>query len=244
MEAPNVRIHYANQIFSGQNPLSPTNVNNADFPSSLPVHPIGPNMSVSDTDFLISSTEDIGVDEWSRMFRFAGVATYEGIVIRDPFNQLASRMKLFDDFGILWGMEKSAFIGGFAALWMGHLRRALRDDPDTMFVDYNEWFDSEAYRRSICERWGDRWGLTFDDKYLNVVTDHGKGSSFDARAFDGRGQGMRVHARWETFKNTPEFWDALASGGIDFVTLLEDYYRRTTYLREPIDLLARRVTHR
>lgn len=236
------RIHYANQACCGQNPLAIQNVNNEDFPSGLRVKPIAPSMSVSDTDFLISSTEDVPVGEWNLTYHFPGVEAYEGVVIRDPFNQLASRFRLFESMGALWQMDRATFIGGFANLWMGHLDRVLENDPELIFIDYNNWFASEAYRKGICARWGRQCGLTFNDQYLNYVSAHGTGSSFDGREFHRNGQGMEVRARWEKFRDSVEFWDTLASGGAEFLNLLENYYRNASCLQEPIGILRKRLT--
>jgi len=90
-------------------------------------------------------------------------------------------------------------------LWKQYAREALdltaHLGPRKLVVRYNDWFQSEAYRKDLAER----LGLEFSDAGLEDVTKFGFGSSFDRQAFHGRAQQMDVMARWRKYENEASY---------------------------------------
>jgi len=119
------------------------------------------------------------------------------IVLRDPFNTLASRLRRRDRLPLEGTME----------LWKAHAREFVGDADllsDRVSVSYNRWCVDAAYRREV----GDALGLS-GDLGVNDVPLVGGGSSFDATAFDGKGSSMRTGERWRQFADDPDYLAAI-----------------------------------
>lgn len=134
-------------------------------------------------------------DEWVGPSR----RRHDVLVLRDPFNLLASRLR--------------AGTGSIAPrlamrIWKQHARellrpRRLRRDP--VLVSYDRWCTDRGHRREVAER----LGLRFSDAgRQRVCATHG-GSSFDGLAFDGRADEMRVLERWRAYADDPRFLEPL-----------------------------------
>ena len=102
------------------------------------------------------------------------------IIIRDPRNMVASRLKIMKNINI----NKLPYK---LKIWEYH---AL--DTVAYKIIFDKWFLDEKYREKIC----DDLGLTFTDEGLNEVFLHGA-SSFDEFKFDGNAQSMKVTERWK-----------------------------------------------
>lgn len=118
--------------------------------------------------------------------------THTLVLLRDPYNWIASRIKA-------WGAREQ--YGGTSilsevALWKQQAREFLGETEylpkDTLFVSYVEWFRSADYRRGISEK----LGLSFTDKNLGINMRLG-GSSFDS--IDSDPQTLNVLGRWKNF---------------------------------------------
>jgi hypothetical protein len=157
-------------------------------------------------DCLIHSYEDRPLDELAsdplrggehdrcvgRSGRQLGV-----IVLRDPFNTLASRLRRRDRLPL----------EGFMQLWKSYAREFLGDTgflSDRVAVSYNRWCVDAAYRAELAERLG-----LSGDLGVNDVPLVGGGSSFDATAFDGKGGSMRTGERWRQFAVDPDYLAAI-----------------------------------
>jgi len=124
-------------------------------------------------------------------------------ILRDPFNHFASITKKHIKKGQtgrdIPPQDK------ILALWEEYAREALGIKKylpeDAVFINYNKWFLDQEYRQEISSQ----LGLEFADRWLNMVTKHGTGSSFDKTRFDGRAQEMNVLNRWEEFKSKKYF---------------------------------------
>lgn len=126
------------------------------------------------------------------------------ILIRDPFNLFASRMKWFQ------GQQKTGLVGDpdeWVALWKTHAREAVGETghlQNKLIISYNDWFTKEVYRKQLCER----IGLTFTDAGRNKVARYGPtlwGDSFDGLTYDGRATKMGVLERWKQFEHDPAY---------------------------------------
>jgi len=124
------------------------------------------------------------------------------LVIRDPFNHLASLLK--DHQRTRRRHDYSKFVG----TWKACAKEALGETnfvPDKYCILYNRWFADPEYRKRVAAH----FGTAGDDGSLATVSPNGKGSSFDGNAFDGRAQEMEVLLRWKQFKLNAKYWSIL-----------------------------------
>jgi hypothetical protein len=126
------------------------------------------------------------------------------LVLRDPFNLFASRLRWLrgrKGTGLLKDPQQ------WVALWKAYAREAagVTDHvPDRVCVSYNAWCLSESYRRGLAER----LGLPFTDAGRQEVARWGPtvwGDSFDGLRYDGRAEDMDVLERWKQFQDDPVY---------------------------------------
>lgn len=137
-----------------------------------------------------ASLEDHSLD--TKFFKGESPETAELLILRDPFNLFASRVKK------AFNIEHDAYpreIGGelnrTITLWKSHAREFLGETNqlrNAVFVYFNAWFSDQNYRRQISKQ----LNLRFSDKGFSCVSSIGGGSSFDSTAFDGRSIKMAV----------------------------------------------------
>src|SRR5215207_7886096 len=146
---------------------------------------------LSRKDYLVHSYEDVFLGAFrnpvheARREQFVGASgsRIDVLILRDPFNLLASR--------------RASRIGTMAPelamrVWCQHARQFLRVRrylaPDAVCVNYNLWASSREYRRSVSRL----LGLEFDDRAAALVPPCAGGSSFDGRRHDGSAARMAV----------------------------------------------------
>lgn len=126
------------------------------------------------------------------------------LVLRDPYNLLASRLKWFHGRGEEPTMER---FEEFRALWKLYAREfagTSRWLESAVHLNYNEWFRSRGYRDEIAERIGFRnqdIGVERVARWGPALSRHD--TSFDGLAFDGRAQAMAVLERWKEYADDP-----------------------------------------
>ena len=130
---------------------------------------------------------------------------YNVLVIRNPFNNLASTSKLR-----LALAQK--LIPTFKEMWIQYVEEALFKTnwllPKVVFL-FDKWFVSREYREELSLA----LGRPFTDAGLNVI--HGSiGSSFDGKKFRGKTQQMNVLGRWEQLENREDYIHIL-DGGVE-----------------------------
>lgn len=137
------------------------------------------------------------------------------LVVRDPFNLFASRLRSFGEGGAT---------AVHARIWKQHARQALgrvrllRHDP--VVVSYNRWCVDRGYRAALAAR----LGLPFTDAGREEVPAVNGGSSFDGRRFDGRAGSMAVAERWRGYVDDPAYRRVLDEG---VVALAEAVFGRS-----------------
>ena len=118
------------------------------------------------------------------------------LILRDPFNLFASRLRC------LWGLLTPRTT---VKVWKQHAREFLRETRylrhEPVVISYNRWCVDRDYRRRIAEA----LGLAFTDAGRRRVWPCNGGSSFDGRAYDGRADAMRVFDRWRHYADDPSF---------------------------------------
>jgi len=121
---------------------------------------------------------------------------YDVLVIRNPFNNLASLSKLRPSFA-------RQLLSTFKEMWIQYAEEALFKTnwlfPKVVFL-FDKWFDNKEYREELSLV----LGCPFTDDGLNVI--HGSiGSSFDGKKFRGKTQQMNVLGRWEQLENKEDY---------------------------------------
>jgi hypothetical protein len=175
----------------------------------------------SPRDCLIYSYEDYPIERiFSRRFErkhdlYLGKAQqrYDLLIIRDPFNLLASRLK--NNF-LAVKSKKHSFID----LWLDYAREYLGEtnylQHNKICVNYNLWTSDRNYRQNLAEK----LNIDFNDTGIEVVHSCGGGSSFDGKTLDGRASQMDVIGRWKHFADNPVYLKML-----DRPELLDYSYR-------------------
>lgn len=119
------------------------------------------------------------------------------IIIRDPYNTYASRIKLSEKLKIksiswcnpeIWIDIAKEFLG-----ITNYLNASLK-------INYNMWFKNKNYRKELSKNFG-----LFTDKNINLVYPDKIGSSFDDFKYNTEASKMSVIHRWKTMINTHAF---------------------------------------
>jgi hypothetical protein len=130
------------------------------------------------------------------------------VVLRDPFNWLASRFK--GNFPI----DEEVI-----AAWCTHCREALRETAhldDPLIVNYNRWFSEPAYRQALTNQ----LGLDIPEPGIGELADFGGGSSFSGLEHRRDAASMDVLNRWKLLQDEPGY-RALFAGRPDLPQLGE-----------------------
>jgi hypothetical protein len=124
------------------------------------------------------------------------------IILRDPYNNYASYLELVKNpnYGPL-----SFF--PILKYWQEYAREALGETNrlrNRVFISYNDWVNSEEYRKNIVAMIGSRFGIEtkFDDSLFQKMTPYGGYSSFDGNTHKEDATKMKVHERWKKFENS------------------------------------------
>jgi hypothetical protein len=136
------------------------------------------------------------------------------LFMRDGYNNIASLYKLgtqheqkhymaylFDSFVEDNGIKKSNLF----KLWKKQAKNIevfLRNEPKYLFINYNEWFVSEKYRRLVASKMKIE---RFSDENLNFVPGFGGGSSFTKHDYQNRAQKMQTLERYKNFLNNEKY---------------------------------------
>jgi len=73
------------------------------------------------------------------------------------------------------------------------------------FINFNFWFSSPVYRRSIEKQ----WEMSTCDDGMEKIPDIGSGSTFDGMLYQGRAQEMSVLTRYKTVQHLPAYYKPL-----------------------------------
>jgi len=152
----------------------------------------------SKKDYLIYSHEDcfLGLlrrglwEEQHNAWVGASESRRDILILRDPFNLFASRLKC--------GMAHRS-LHTAKRIWKQHAREFLGERPSLPYprvlISYNEWVRSQSYRRQLAEE----LGVRFSDRAFGRVDDTAGGSSFDGTRFRCAAAKMKVFDRWRVF---------------------------------------------
>lgn len=157
---------------------------------------------------LLVSLEDH--DLHIRPFRRLPKAHRHVLIVRDPYNLFASRIRKAATLdNPAYPREAGAALERVVTRWKQHAREYL-GLTNTLApkegVYFNAWFADPAYRRALSQR----LGLDFSDEGFTAVSGTGGGSSFDGTAYDADNRRMNVLDRASQLTDDERrLWDAL-----------------------------------
>ncbi len=127
------------------------------------------------------------------------------IIIRDPFNNYASYLKLCDNPNFT---TLSFF--PFLQYWKEYAREAVGETnflKNKVVISYNDWVDSQDYRKDVVAEIGKKFGIEtkFDDSLKTNMTKFGGGSSFDGLMFIKDADKMKVHERFKFYESSARY---------------------------------------
>ncbi|MGK7957777.1 MAG: hypothetical protein AB4063_21380 [Crocosphaera sp.] len=144
---------------------------------------------------------------------------YNVLLIRDPFNLFASRLKQvlnqnFDQskHGFIMGHPKYKYGASkpeeYVGIWKEHAKEYLGITSylgnDKITINYSQWFLDSSYREKIANL----LKLKYTDENLNKVVgekEPGAGSSFDQYEYNGQADQMKVLERWKNMIDNPNY---------------------------------------
>lgn len=129
---------------------------------------------------------------------------FQILILRDPFNLLASRYAWKDEQGKRF-REDSAYRTSIIDLWKSYAHKYLEWERTGagIGINYNQWYVDKAYRKEIAER----LGLRFTDKGRDEVKIYGHGSSFDGT--QKKGGELKVLERWKNFNEDSAYLEGI-----------------------------------
>ena len=180
---------------SGNSPIR--NWVSDQFPNSrtfLNAHPdILSQLDEVQEDDIIVSFEEMPVE------LFDTIEHKKVLILRDPANLFASRVKHYDALS-----SKKQYISPMVTdLWLNHAKRFLKPG-DIIAVNHQTFLTDEKYRKGIAKKLG---ASKFCDCTLDRVDDNGQGSSFDGLDYDGNATEMPVFERWKEYADLQCFRD-------------------------------------
>lgn len=160
---------------------------------------------------------------------------YSLLILRDPFNLFASRIRA----GLLLGHythgTKPISIYNLRRIWKQHAREFLGEKNylrRRVLINFNRWSEERPYRESITEQ----LGIPFTDKGFKSVSDVAGGSSFDGLRLMGRANQMKLQSRWRAYETDERYWELFDDELVDLTRRIfgpiepvqyYDHYRQT-----------------
>lgn len=134
---------------------------------------------------------------------------FKVLVLRDPFNMIASRIKLVERVPTEFIQDRMLSMNGsvpaFIPLWKAYAREFIRlrgnPVPDILTVNYNRWTTCKDYRRELSSR----LNRPHTDREKESVPGDGFGSSFDGIRYNQNASRMGVLERWKSVESDKRF---------------------------------------
>jgi len=133
----------------------------------------------------------------------AGIS-FDGIIIRDPFNQFASWSVWQGNAGNQF-RESSAFRKEITDTWKSYAREALNQTEvlrhNKTVLNFNHWVTDKAYRKKLASH----LMLHFTDEGVKSGNVYGKGSSFTPGETGSQDASTGVLQRWMDVRDSDVF---------------------------------------
>ncbi|MEQ8465416.1 hypothetical protein [Coleofasciculus sp. E1-EBD-02] len=164
-------------------------------------------------DHALEQITDKEFDKKSELYLGESAIKYDVIILRDPFNMLASRFKK-------GYMKVKCPDRTLVELWISYAQELLEETQllknNKIVINYNQWFIDVDYRQQLAKQ----LNIKFSDAGFNDVKGQGGGSSFDGIAFRGKAAEMDILNRWKVFADQPQYQKLIDN------TVLRDYSER------------------
>lgn len=182
-------------------------------------------------DFLLYSYEDCFLGSLDhKMFKdhreeWVGKSTLKKniIILRDPINLFASRLKANLLQGHYSHGAKPITLLTLKRIYKQHANQFLGRKTylkNSVGINFNSWTMDKNYRKSIT----DELGIPFTDDGFDEVSGVVGGSSFDGMKFSGNANEMKLHNRWEEYKEDEKFIDLF---DLELLDLAEEIFGTT-----------------
>ena len=128
---------------------------------------------------------------------------YNIIIIRDPFNQFASRIKDINRSNCSDDVDSKLNL-----IWKEYAKEYLNINNyinNKICISYNKWMTDKQYRKNIC----DKLEINLSNDDIEEIPYFAGGSSFDRLKFQGRASEMKTLERWKYFENDNKFKNLL-----------------------------------
>lgn len=163
---------------------------------------------IDQLDWLIHSYEDIKLNylkgrlyrQWQDRHLGKSQTRKNILILRDPFNLLASRLHGNQSGQIRFRTGKE----GFGNIWKMYAAEYLGNShflKDRVSINYSEWKSDSTYRLKIAEK----LGLSSTNTSLGGVSEIGGGSSFEQAPAEKSGEQLKTDERWQRYRDNPDF---------------------------------------
>ena len=123
---------------------------------------------------------------------------YDVIILRDPFNLFASRLK-----SNFLAVKDSKL--NLTELWLQYAKEFVGETNylkhNKISINYNLWVKNIDYRRETANK----LNIKFTDAGIKKVSSLGGGSSFEKISLDGQADKMDVENRWKYYLDDPYY---------------------------------------
>ena len=174
---------------------------------------------------LLYSFEDLDIEDYSLRKYIKIEKPIVILILRDPYNWLASSIKHDKSSEASLVVKKNSLIK--------YLEQVLeiRDYFQGPYVDinYNRWVVDVGYRETVCSRLGIQFSIAADKSVMDIQ-EFGGGSSFDGAESSGGDLHARIFERWKLY-STDEFYRGLLDDR-HLADLTEAYFN----IENPLDI--------
>ena len=128
---------------------------------------------------------------------------YAPLILRDPFNYFASRLKTNRKKGAqwAWGDENKKNRHTQINMWLSYAKEFINKmniiKDNKIPVDFNLWHESFSYRMILA----DRLDIEFTDAGREGIYRAGGGSAFNGRRMHNKASDMDINERWKKMVN-------------------------------------------
>lgn len=142
------------------------------------------------------------------------------LILRDPFNMYASRLKA----GFIRGHSRQHRKGlntdsTLRRIYKQHAREFISEKnylKNKVCVKFNSWSTDKDYRKNVAAQ----LNIPFTDEGFKEVSSVAGGSSFDGIDHSGKASKMEVNSRWKKFADDEEYWSFFDSELIELTRII------------------------
>ena len=150
-------------------------------------------------DVFVVGIEEHPVNAFSTAYCLEAEESQTVVILRDPYNLFASRVKHYKIFDAPYVNEDFVKFN-----WVDYAQAYLEGRSDVTFILYNKFVRDVEYRKDIAHQLGIKFSPAYDKHSMDKVRKGiSKGSSFENR--DTGGSEMKIEERWKVYENDDRF---------------------------------------